>query len=127
MWGCPACGGCAATLGVLRKAITADALRRVWGQIIGHARTSLLRCPDCARAMNVVPTEGPEIDLCRCCQLLWFDAGELEEMPHRSAESIASEAKAERLAAEQRQWAELREHNLRFLQSLRRHAPGVVR
>jgi Zn-finger nucleic acid-binding protein len=92
----------------------------VWGQIIGHARTSLLRCPDCALAMNVVPTEGPEIDLCRGCQLLWFDAGELEEMPHRSAESIASEAHTERLAEEQRQWRDLSERNVRFLQYLQR-------
>jgi Zn-finger nucleic acid-binding protein len=45
--------------------------------------------------MSRVPTEGPEIDLCRVCQLTWFDAGELEAMPHRSTESIAADEKAE--------------------------------
>jgi Zn-finger nucleic acid-binding protein len=124
VWACPACGGCAATLGVLRKAITADTLRRGWGQIIGHARTSLLRCPDCTNAMNVVPTEGPEVDLCRGCQLMWLDAGELEELPHRSGESLAAEAKAERLEEEMKQWQLVRDRDLRFLRRLR-HTPSI--
>jgi len=83
-------------MAVLRRAILADALQRVWNLTIGRVRRSLLRCPSCARAMNVVPTDGPVIDLCRGCQLLWFDAGELEAMPHRSAEEIAAEDRAAR-------------------------------
>ena len=59
----------AATLAVLRKAIRPDALQRAWSRTIGDARTSLLPCPSCSTMMNRVPTEGPEIDLCRCCQL----------------------------------------------------------
>ena len=43
--------------------------------------------------MYCVPTEGPEIDLCRCCQMIWFDAGELEELPHRTSEELATEQK----------------------------------
>jgi Zn-finger nucleic acid-binding protein len=126
VWACPACGGCAATLGVLRKAITADALRRVWAQTIGHARTSLLRCPDCMNAMRAVPTEGPEVDLCRGCQLMWFDAGELEEMPHRTAESMAAEAKAERWEAEKKEWQRRRDRDLLFLRRLRPQAIGLA-
>jgi Zn-finger nucleic acid-binding protein len=56
-----------------------------------------------------VPIEGPELDLCRGCQLMWFDAGELEAMPHRSAESIAGDQKAERWAQKQREWRRRRE------------------
>jgi len=32
---------------------------------------------------------------------VWFDAGELEAMPHRSAESIAADQKAEQWAQDQ--------------------------
>ncbi len=67
IWTCPVCDGCAATLAVLRRAIRHDVLQRAWNRTIGHARTSLLRCPSCSTAMNCVPTEGPQIDLCRGC------------------------------------------------------------
>jgi Zn-finger nucleic acid-binding protein len=76
--------------------------------------------------MSRVPTEGPEIDLCRRCQLMWFDAGELEAMPHRSTEAIAAEQKAERWTQEQRQWQRRRESDEAFLTWLRRHPVGGV-
>ncbi len=104
VWACPRCSGCVATLAVLRKAIRHDALERAWAQTIGHARTSLLPCPSCSRAMNGVPTEGPLIDICRGCQLVWFDARELEAMPRRSVEELAAEQRATRQAEEQRAW-----------------------
>jgi Zn-finger nucleic acid-binding protein len=75
--------------------------------------------------MSRVPTEGPEIDLCRVCQLMWFDAGELEAMPHRSAESIATEQKAEREAQEQGEWRRRRESDEAFLTWLGRHPFGL--
>jgi Zn-finger nucleic acid-binding protein len=114
VWACPACNGCAATLAVLRKAIRYDTLQRVWACTIGHARTSLLPCPSCARAMNSVPTEGPLIDVCRGCQLVWFDARELEAMPHRSAEELAAEQRAARWQDEQREWQRRAEDVARF-------------
>ena len=103
VWTCRRCGGCAATLGVLRKGMQHQALQQAWARTIGTARNSLLRCPSCSATMCRVPTDGPEIDLCRC-QLIWFDAGELEAMPQRSAESIEAERKAERWAEEMREW-----------------------
>jgi Zn-finger nucleic acid-binding protein len=65
--------------------------------------------------MSCIPTEGPVVDLCRCCQLMWFDAGELEAMPHRSGESIAAEQKAARWAQEQREWRRRRESDEAFM------------
>src|SRR6266403_4508662 len=121
VWTCSACGGCAATLAVLRRAIRHDVLQQVWNRTTGHARTSLLRCPSCSNAMNCVPTEGPEVDLCRACQLVWFDAGELDELPHRSAESIAAEEKANRRMRERREWRRRREADEAFVTWLQRH------
>ena len=60
-------------------------------------------CPACSSMMYRVPTDGPEIDLCRQCQLVWLDAGELDEMPKRSAASLTSERwEEERRAAQRR-------------------------
>jgi Zn-finger nucleic acid-binding protein len=121
VWTCRLCGGCSANLAVLRKVIRHDSLQRVWNRTIGHARTALLPCPDCSTLMNCVPTEGPEIDLCRHCQLVWFDAGELEEMPKRTEAEIAAEQKAERWAQELRDWQRRREDDEAFLSWLRGH------
>jgi Zn-finger nucleic acid-binding protein len=74
--------------------ILPDALQRAWNLTIGYVRKSLLRCPSCARAMNVVPTDGVIIDMCRPCQLMWFDPGELDALPHRSADEMAAEERS---------------------------------
>ncbi len=125
VWTCCLCGGCAATLAVLRKGIRHDALQRAWQRTIGHGRTALLLCPDCAQLMNRVPTEGPEIDLCRQCQLVWFDAGELEAMPQRSAEEIAAAQKTERWARELREFQRRRDAHQEFMLWLMRHPISV--
>jgi Zn-finger nucleic acid-binding protein len=77
--------------------------------------------------MNCVPTDGPEIDLCRGGQLVWFDAGELDAMPHRSPESIAGERRAERRAAEQREWQRHRDEHIHFMTWILRHPTGLLR
>ncbi len=71
--------------------------------------------------MNCVPTEGPQVDLCRGCQLVWFDAGELDEMPHRSPESIVAEEKANRRTQERREWQRRRDADEAFITWLQRH------
>jgi Zn-finger nucleic acid-binding protein len=71
--------------------ILPETLQRAWSLTIGRVRKSLLRCPGCARAMNVVPTDGVVIDMCRPCQLVWFDPGELDALPQRSAEELAAQ------------------------------------
>jgi len=91
VWACVHCRGCTANLTALRRVILPEALQRAWNLTIGRVRKSLLRCPSCARAMNVVPTDGVIIDMCRPCQLMWFDPGELDALPHRSAEELAAE------------------------------------
>ena len=94
VWACVHCHGCTANLTALRRVILPDALQRAWNLTIGHVRKSLLRCPSCARAMNVVPTDGVIIDMCRPCQLMWFDPGELDALPHRSTDELAAEERS---------------------------------
>jgi len=56
--------------------------------------------------MNLVPTEGPEVDLCRVCQMIWFDAGELAVVPKRSRKDID----ADKWNDELREMRKRREH-----------------
>jgi len=52
--------------------------------------------------MNVVPTQGPEIDLCRVCQMIWLDADELDELPERTERDRKDERWKEELRRIQR-------------------------
>ena len=44
-----------------------------------------MRCPKCRADMEQVNYEGIEVDRCRICKGLWFDAGELEAMSEKNA------------------------------------------
>ena len=44
-----------------------------------------IRCPKCRADMEQVVHEGVEVDRCRHCQGLWFDAGEIEQLKNRTA------------------------------------------
>lgn len=44
-----------------------------------------IRCPKCRADMEQVNYEGIEIDRCRHCQGLWFDAGEIEALSEKKA------------------------------------------
>lgn len=89
-WVCGRCAGCAVTMANLRKGVQHQYLQDVWNRTVGQSQNTLLRCPACAAMMHTVPTmDGPEIDLCRKCQTIWFDAGELSALPRPSAREIA--------------------------------------
>lgn len=79
---CARCGGRAVTLAGLRPRHPAVTLRAVW-QATSPDRE--LGCPAChTRMLAVKPDFGEVIlalDVCRRCQLVWFDAGELEQLP----------------------------------------------
>lgn len=102
LWSCRQCGGCAATMAVLRRGIEHEVLRQAWNRTVGENRRVLMPCPACSAMMHRVPTEGPEIDLCRQCQVVWLDAGELEQIPKRTAASLKAEKWEEELRAMQR-------------------------
>lgn len=79
---CEGCGGRAVTLAGLRRRHTPSALRAVW-QATSPDRE--IGCPAChARMLAVKPDLGEvplALDVCRRCQLVWFDADELDRLP----------------------------------------------
>jgi membrane associated rhomboid family serine protease/Zn-finger nucleic acid-binding protein len=84
-WGCTACGGWAVSMAVLRKAVQADCVDRAWAAARDGRGTSGRLCPMCDHAMTEVPlavNDGAlKLDVCKLCQFVWFDPGELQSMP----------------------------------------------
>lgn len=122
VWRCRSCGGCAANLAVLRKAIQHRFLQIAWDLATGQDRRGLRCCPECNRSMNIVPTEGPEIDLCTGCQLMWFDADELDALPERPMGEFQQDQWKEALRFKQRR----READERYRRIRRQWNPRVV-
>jgi Zn-finger nucleic acid-binding protein len=71
--------------------------------------------------MYVVPAEGSEIDLCRECQLIWFDFHEMDGLPRRTE----GELKAERSLAEGVRAQRRREVREQFERRMRDREPRV--
>lgn len=44
----------------------------------GFLRTSTRRCPECQKPFSILKLAKVELDVCRACEGLWFDAGELQ-------------------------------------------------
>ncbi len=83
------CSGVAANLTVLRKHLAEDVVRDFWRKAVDASTPSGNKCPSCSRPFRefVVRHEDRSLrlDLCRQCQLMWFDRGELEAFPESAA------------------------------------------
>ncbi|MDQ7820543.1 MAG: rhomboid family intramembrane serine protease [Armatimonadota bacterium] len=81
-WRCPACGGRAVGVGLLRRSVAREAVTRIWTAARESPRRPGRRCPSCLRSMAEVRADvGPAVDVCLSCQLVWFDAREYEQIP----------------------------------------------
>ena len=88
-YSCSACGGRAVGMSVVRKSVVKPALDAVW-QAAGQGWENPARpCPACRRPLRVARHDALELDICRRCHLLWFDAGERERMPARPDAPVA--------------------------------------
>ena len=85
IWVCDRCSGAAANLAVLRKRLKADLVTDFWRRVISEGTPSARPCPECQRSMTgfKMPVDDHQIglDLCKRCQVVWFDGGELEALP----------------------------------------------
>jgi PAT family beta-lactamase induction signal transducer AmpG len=55
------------------------------GAEAGMFFSGAIRCPKCRADMEVVEHEGVEIDRCKSCGGIWFDAGEVELLRNKAA------------------------------------------
>lgn len=85
LWRCPQCSGVAANLAVLRRQLEEEVVRDFWRKAGQASMPSRRHCPSCSRTLReFVATHEQQslrLDLCRPCQLMWFDRGELEVFP----------------------------------------------
>ncbi|MCP4450755.1 MAG: hypothetical protein GY809_04790 [Planctomycetes bacterium] len=84
LWQCPQCQGVAANLAVLRKLVGREVALTFWREAMSSTRSDKA-CPSCTQALSVftysVDQNAIELDLCKRCQFIWFDTGELEAFP----------------------------------------------
>ncbi len=85
IWGCQRCGGRAAPLALLRRSIDKNAIDRMWQRVVAIDGVEGKACPICTKRMvqfqlKVVDVDW-KLDLCKPCQLFWFDEGEYDDLP----------------------------------------------
>jgi membrane associated rhomboid family serine protease len=72
------------SVALLRHTIGEDRVRAIWSQAI-RASNDGISCPICLRTMSPVTmgVPGKELDLnvCKRCEVVWFDASEYEAIP----------------------------------------------
>lgn len=78
---CGACQGVAVNLSALRQLTSQERTRALWREALNLGRNEGPPCPSCESPCTVLPAsaERPELDICRSCHVVWFDAGELEQ------------------------------------------------
>jgi len=100
LWKCEACSGVAANMAVLRKYLKDDTVRRLWLEAIAGSTLSNRKCPCCVQMLKEFAVSRDNrlihLDLCKTCQLMWFDKNELEAFPR--AEKLPSPDMNENLA-----------------------------
>lgn len=85
LWKCEACSGAAANMAVLRKYLKSDTVRELWRTAVVESTQSERMCPSCGHTLREFAASRDNcrlsLDLCRTCQLMWFDKNELEAFP----------------------------------------------
>lgn len=85
LWKCASCGGIALSIPTVRKGLAAATFKKIWQKISAGETEQGRPCPGCRKPLSVVEAEGQDgavvIDVCRSCQLLWFDDKEFSSLP----------------------------------------------
>ena len=98
LWQCTQCSGVAANLAVLRKLLGPDVALNFWREAMSSTPANR-PCPSCHQTLHAfkcdVDHNAIELDLCKRCQILWFDKGELEAFPMEAvaADPLSPEAR----------------------------------
>ena len=89
---CPVCNGRALTIPQVRRVLGDRLAAKLLRLIKLSRRESERSCPFCAKRMLVVSAQEPamELDACRPCGVVWFDAPTYEALPEGTVETTAS-------------------------------------
>ena len=82
---CASCSGFAISLPIVRNGLSSDAFKKIWQQLFSGEIVTGRPCPGCKEPLSVVEADGQGgvimIDVCRSCQILWFDDKEYSDLP----------------------------------------------
>jgi Zn-finger nucleic acid-binding protein len=85
LWKCASCGGFVLSVPTVRKGLAPGTFKKIWQKISAGETEPGRPCPGCRKPLSVVAADGPDgavmIDVCRSCQLLWFDDKEFSGLP----------------------------------------------
>jgi len=130
LWACPGSHGAAVTLSETYGRLQDDEIHDLW-RLARAAASGPRACPMCEDPMVGidVPYDADEVeedapgdaaddgsallDVCADCQVIWFDAGELERFPADLADAAPTEEDERRLAQIRTAFGEAVERELR--------------
>jgi Zn-finger nucleic acid-binding protein len=82
---CESCRGFAISLPIVRNGLGSEAFKKIWQQLFSGEIKTGRPCPGCKDPLSVVEADGQGgvimIDVCRTCQILWFDDNEFSDLP----------------------------------------------
>ena len=85
LWKCTSCEGLVISLPIVRKGMGPKAFKKIWQKLYSGETENGRPCPGCKDPLSVVEAEGQGgaimIDMCRTCQILWFDDKEFSDLP----------------------------------------------
>ena len=88
IWHCEKCDGRAVGLQLLRRTFTPASINPLWLHAIHNEGSVARPCPSCGNPMIEVALDsssGIRIEVCRLCEFVWFDAGEIQPLQVRQA------------------------------------------
>ena len=90
LWSCPSCNGLVISIPTVRKGMEPGEFRRIWQQLYSDDVETGRPCPGCKNPLSVLKADGQDgqilIDICRSCQVLWFDEEEFSGLPRAEPE-----------------------------------------
>ena len=93
LWKCASCGGFAISLPIVRKGLNSKTFKKIWQKISSGETETGRPCPGCKKPLSVVEADGQDgaimIDVCRTCQILWFDDKEFSDLPKVVPEGVS--------------------------------------
>jgi Zn-finger nucleic acid-binding protein len=97
---------------VLRRYLASDTVKKLWWTAVTESIPAEKPCPSCGQALREFATSGEGrrvcLDLCKTCQLMWFDKHELALFP-RAPEPAPGETESKLATAKVQFQADLQD------------------
>jgi Zn-finger nucleic acid-binding protein len=119
---------------VLRRYLASDIVKKLWWTAVTESIPAEKPCPSCRQALREFAASGEGrrvcLDLCKTCQLMWFDKHELALFP-RAPKAAPGEAESKlavesKLAMAKVQFEAGLENSERSAASLVGHAADII-